>query len=877
MDFKIKDLKNILIIVLATLLLSCQKADLKNNSNLKTKVFSLDNGLNVVVTEKAESPLVSGALLIKAGSSSYSVYAGTGIAHFVEHMLFRTGRNYKGEEISRKFSSLGGYINAYTTFDYTVVHFSVGSEHLDEALEILSDMVFGAEFLNREIETERQVILKEINLGLDAPDHRLTQELFLNAYRVSNYRHPIIGYEDLLMELKPKEIYEFYKRYYSPDNMVLAVVGNTAGSDIEKIVEAHFGKYKRQRLGPEAFIEEPPQISSKRLDVDFETSVTMIAFAYRSVDMFDKDMIALDVLSAILADVPGSVLNTDLVDKKRVAYAVNAYNYTPEHDGLFIIRVDCKDENRDQAIAAVRENIEKIKKKGVSGKQLKKAKNFFLTGYYKELETNENLAGKTAVDYALTGDYNFSLHYVNAAKKLTLSQIKEAASKYLIGDNMTIVVLSRLEKKEDARQEIAPVEKPQMKVLTGGLKVILKQDKTSPLVNFRITYLGGLKDETAPLWGISNLTASLLFEGTSKYGKEEIDDLLSDWGALHSTYNGNNTFGFSIETLCDYNQNALELVEEIMLKPSFASSQIEKQKQIIKASIEQQETEPFELGYLTLKESLYPEEHPFAHSKLGDIKSIDSIMRLDIVNYYRRHLDPVQIVIAVFGNFETDEIMPRMEKIALGLEKNKLAVLPIASVWPQNVVSGKKVQKELKKEQAIVMVGYQSIGVKNEDRYALEVLTKILSGSGEKLYEKIRSKKGFSYMQGAFNTYGIDEGFYAIYVSTTLNNTEAVSSSIKQQTEFLKRRKISTEELERAKNSILGEFLLGLETNGGFACECGIDELYGFGYDFYEKYPQSIKAVTADDVEKAAEKYFLDGKSAVVVISAPIEEKELKK
>jgi len=872
MIFKTKRHENIifisvfLFISLSSLyFFSPKKASCREDFKINTRSTLLKNGLELITVEKCHTPMVSLVLIIKAGAAYPLEFSAAGTAHFVEHMLFKGSAKYTEKQINQEFSAMGGYINAYTTFDYTAVHFSVLRQHFDEALEILTDMVFNSEFLVQDVEKERQVILNEINLNLDEPSRRLTRELFLTAYQKSPYQYPIIGHKDLFVRLNRDDIYNFYKRYYCPDNMVLAIVGDINSIKAEKLVEKKFAAYKRKGLPQEISITEPRQVSFRRKDVDFPIPISKIVFAYHSVDIFSKDLFALDALSVICAGMPGSILETELVEKKKIALEVNAYNYTPEHNGLFVITVDCEPSATDEVIRSVKKIMSNLGIKGVSQLKLSKAKNYFLTDYYKKLETNEDLAKEIAVDCALVGDSNFSVTYLKSIGSLNIAQLKKAASKYFKNSNLTVVVLSEKGKQEKHKEQFSRTEKPLLKTLPGGLRVILKEDKNTPLLTFRVTYLGGLGSEVEPFWGISNLTASLFFEGTKGYNKDRIDDFLSSRGAFYTTYSGNNSFGFSVQLPCEYAKDAFKLIEEIVLETTFPSTQLEKQKRIIKAAIEKQHADVFGLSYLTLKESLYPKNYPFYHAKLGSLKSVEQISRKDVMDYYQKHLIPTRIVISVFGNFDRVKITPYLKKISLALAKKGTKFQPPQLSEGTSSLSKEQITKHLPKKQSMVLVGFKTMGLNSNDRYALEVLTKIISGSGARLYKSIRIQKGFSYTLGAFNTYGLDKGFYTIYVATTKDHAEEIIASIEKEITLLKKSDVPAEELERAKQAIIGEYLRGLQANTDFSFTCSLDELYGFGYDFYDKYRKHIEQVSAQDIRKVAERYFEKSTRVVVL------------
>jgi len=167
---------------------------------------TLDNGLTAIVKSSGKVPMAAVRLVVKAGSAAEGKYAGSGISHFVEHMLFKGTANLPVGEIEKRIKSYGGYINASTSHDTTEVYLTVEAKHLEKALSLLSDFVFNPSFSESEFQKEKEVILNEIRMGRDDPSRESSRLLWETAYSIHPYRYPVIGYEDLFRQLKKADL-----------------------------------------------------------------------------------------------------------------------------------------------------------------------------------------------------------------------------------------------------------------------------------------------------------------------------------------------------------------------------------------------------------------------------------------------------------------------------------------------------------------------------------------------------------------------------------------------------------------------------------------------------------------------------------------------
>jgi zinc protease len=271
-----------------------------------------DNGLTVLVSEMPSSPVVSVYALVKAGSATEGKFLGAGISHFLEHMLFKGTHGRNVGELASRIQSVGGTINAATSYDYTIYTITVPYESFDVALDILSDMLMNATMNPEEVERERKVIFGEMRLRRDDPDRILSELVFQNVYIRHPYRHPIIGYESLLAEVTPEDLVEYYRTFYTPNNIIFSVAGNIDDQTVLPKIQEAFQGFKRTRAITRNLPEEPTQISGRRYEEEYPTDLTRLSMSFSGVSLLHPDLYALDALAEILGSGRSSRLYVDV-------------------------------------------------------------------------------------------------------------------------------------------------------------------------------------------------------------------------------------------------------------------------------------------------------------------------------------------------------------------------------------------------------------------------------------------------------------------------------------------------------------------------------------------------------------------------------------
>lgn len=827
----------------------------------------LDNGLTVLIHEMPASPVVSVYALVKTGSATEGEFMGTGISHFLEHMLFKGTMTRKVGEIAAQIQSVGGSINAATGMDYTMYTITVPFESFDTALEVLADMLMHSVMDGVEIEKEREVIFGEMRLYKDDPGRKLNELAYQNIYIKHPYRHPIIGYKDLLVGVTREDLLEYYRSRYAPNNMIFSIAGNIREKEILPKVEGTFKDFKRQRDIVRTLPQEPPQISQRRYDEEYPTDLTRLSMAYSGVSLLDSDLYAMDVLAMILGQGDSSRLYLDIYKRQGLVYAIASSNYTPIDRGVFEIEALLEAENAEKTIKAVFKALEGIKKSGVKEDELEKAKRQVLSEHIFSLQKASRVTYSQAIDEAYAGDPQFSRKYVESVGKITNEDIKRIARQYLVEEALTIVVLKSKGKESPAAEErkgtmAGAIHKY---VLQNGLTVLLREAHELPIISMRLSMQGGTRQEDFSINGISRMMAALWDKGTNSLSAEQIAERVESLGMGIGFFSGKNSFGLEMECLSENFQEGLSLFADIVKNPVFPGDELADVKDQMRSAIRQRQDDIFQFSGLAFKDLLFL-SHPLRLDDGGTMESIDRIRRDDIVMLYRRLAVPSNMVLSVFGDIDPEETLEKLESRFGGLA-GPAVELKSAHEGPPAQPREKEIFMD--KEQAMVMMGFHGVGLKHEDRHGLEVLTAILGSSfSGRLFNGIREELGQAYSLGGYFVPAMDAGYICFYVLTAEKDIAQVQEVLRKNIKRVQEELIPGKELEDMKMYLKGTFKAGLETNAALSFASALDELYGLGFDYYQEYDRKIDTVTDQDIKRLATQYF-DLKKSVTVITRP--------
>jgi zinc protease len=364
---------------------------------------------------------------------------------------------------------------------------------------------------------------------------------------------------------------------------------------------------------------------------------------------------------------------------------------------------------------------------------------------------------------------------------------------------------------------------------------------------------------------VSLLTAKLLLKGTSTRNAEAIANEIESLGGSIESYSGNNSFGVNSEVLSTDFTTGLDLVADVILRPTFPEAVLERERQIQLAGIRAQKDELLPTASKMMRRAMFGDIGYGLHTN-GTEKSVQGIDVTDLKRFHENFVRPNNCVLAVFGDVKAEAVRAAVDKHFGTWAKggkpidNKSLAASLSEV--------KRVVETRDKKQAVMVIGFPGTTLHNDDRYALELIQEACSDLGSRVFVRIREKLGLAYYVGAQNFLGVVPGFFAFYVGTEPEKVALVEAELLKEAEALRTEGLTDEELKRAKAKVVGQKKISRQDLGTFAMNSALDEIYGLGYAHTDVEDEKYEAVTLEQAKAVAQKY-LQSSALVVAIVKP--------
>lgn len=404
---------------------------------------NLDNGLQIVaIPMDNNTNVVSVDIFYKVGSRN-EVMGKSGIAHMLEHLNFKSTKNLKAGEFDEIVKGFGGVNNAGTSFDYTHYYIKTSSKNTDKSLELFSELMQNLTLNDEEFQPERDVVAEERRWRTDNnPMGYLQFRVFNNTFIYHPYHWTPIGFMDDIKNWTIEDIKDFHSTYYQPQNAIVVVAGDIKKDDVFSYVEKHFKDIKNTKEIPSSVHTiEPKQDGERRAIINKESNVQMLAMTYHIPNFEHKDQIALSALSQLLSSGKSSILQKVLVDEKRLANSIYAYNMELKDPGVFMFMA-VANENVDalKIEKEILDIISKIQKGEIKEKELDKLKINTKADFIYSLESSSDVASLFGT-YLVRDNIKPLLEYEANLEKLKVEDIVNVAKKYLVKENSTTLIL----------------------------------------------------------------------------------------------------------------------------------------------------------------------------------------------------------------------------------------------------------------------------------------------------------------------------------------------------------------------------------------------------------------------------------------------------
>ncbi|MCX7697913.1 MAG: insulinase family protein [Candidatus Goldbacteria bacterium] len=842
-----------------------------------------DNGLTVLIYENHLAPVCALNFWVKTGAA-YEGDEEKGISHFIEHMMFKGTEKRGVGEIDKEIKALGGYNNAFTSYDATNYIIVLPSEHFEKGLEIEYDVITNSVFDEKELEKEREVILNELYMGLDRPYTFLWQKL-INLVFKSYYKDPIIGYPEILKKIKKEKLINYYKKFYSPDNLVIVIAGDVDAKKAAALIRETYGKLPKKDT--EKISKEENKINSglKYKAYSGKIDGRYLALSFNIPDALSEEIPALEILARILAGSESSILIQEIKEKKQLVDSIDTDIFVGKYGGIFVITSLFREKKYEETLQEIFSELEKIKNFGIKQEELDKVKVEIITEEAKENMKVENIALNLGY-YEILKDFNFYYEYYDRLKRVTVDDIEVVAKKYFGLNNAGIVLYyPEKEKKyfekfkdtesikdliqiKDESKE-SPVNIVNSKSLNNGIFLIHKKLNNTDIVAIDIIFKGGVIYEGGEnqgyYRGITNLMLDVMMKGTKKKNALELAKAIDALGMSIEKNIRKDCFGWGVEILNSNFEPAIELLADIIINPAFELAEIKKEKQNIINSIERIKDNPE--AYIN---KIYNEEffewHPYGFYIPGDVDSVNRIPSQKIKEWHSKYVKANNLIISVVGNIDFEKVESVIEKNFNELKFGKLPEINL----PVKITKRKKIREEiLDKNQTHILLGFLGPKMSSRDYFAFRVLDNILSGGMDsRLFSEIRDKKNLCYT--IFSTFdrNIENGSFKIYTSTDPSKGKEVIDEILKILKDLKKNGVTEEEIKSAKNFISGMFKVGMQDYAAQADSYGFYEIVGLGYKKVDEFLDEIMKVEKEDIEDIIDRY-IDTENYCLVILRP--------
>ena len=405
---------------------------------------TLKNGLKVVaIPMHNESGVISVDIFYKVGSRN-EVMGKSGIAHMLEHLNFKSTKHLKAGEFDEIVKSFGGVDNASTGFDYTHYFIKCANTHLDKALWLFAELMENLRLDDKEFQTEREVVAEERRWRTDNnPTGYLYFRLFNNTYIYHPYHWTPIGFMQDILHWSIDDIRSFHKTYYQPKNAIIVVAGDIDKDAVFEAAKKHFAHIKNCCDIPKVHQLEPQQDGAKRVYIERDTQVEMLAIAFHIPNFQSPDQVALSAISELLSSGKSSWLYKDLIDEKKMVNQIYAYNMDTKDPGIFLFLAVANPGVRAEDIEKeIWSQIEKLKSGKIAKEELEKIKINTKADFIYSMENSSNLSELFGGYYA-KGDITPLLEYEENIDKLKVETIQEVAKKYFTKKNSTTVILRK--------------------------------------------------------------------------------------------------------------------------------------------------------------------------------------------------------------------------------------------------------------------------------------------------------------------------------------------------------------------------------------------------------------------------------------------------
>lgn len=909
--------KKFFLLAFAIFLASGYSIAQKGAMQVDYEQYTLPNGLKVILHQDKSDPIVSLAIMYHVGSAREKE-GKTGFAHFFEHMLFQRSENLPRNAFFQKISALGGTFNGGTMQDGTIYYETVPRDALEKILWMESDRMgfFINTVTQSGLEREIDIVSNEKRQGVDNAPYGFTDEIIAKELYPEGhpYSWTVIGQLADLRAATLDDVKEFYATYYIPQNATLVLTGDFDPQTARQLIEKYFGEIKPGTM-PEQIHPRNAVLTGTEKFVfeDDYAKLPALTVVYPTVESYNKDENALNMFMTLMSSGKNSPLYKVIVEEKKLAPRVRAYNNSMELAGTAEIQVTpFEGKTLEEVNNAIAEAFALFEKEGVDVSEMEKQKISMETDLYNMMESSMNKAMLLAMGNVLGGSPDAMLKQLNGYKNLKKEDIIRVYEKYFKGkpylalsvvpkghkelavknsteasvvkenvaeqtmksqdgaivDDSYEFTPSRIDRsKEPGFLPNAPsftLPAIWTKELANGIKVQGITNNEIPMVTFSLTLGGGRFFDPKDKPGLAYLTAALMNEGTAYRTPVQLSKDIAMLGANIRVRTNNENIIISGNCLARNLPKVMALVEEMILSPRYDPNELDKLKANIKVQMKQNSVNPQYIAFMAGNKLLYGADSPLAVPTYGTEEAIDAITLEDIKNHYNSFTTPALCDFNIVGSISQKEA----EKALASLAKKwtgKEVKIPAPAIGKQADANTIYFIDQPDAQQSYILVLKKGPRDTDKDFILCNIVNHRLgSGSNGELFDVLRLKKGYTY--GAYSDFSGDK------YTGTFQATSSVQSSVTREAVDLFNDVIrnyganfTQEQLDATKEAMIKEKVTSMETQGSkLSILDNISE--GKPQDYLLQEEQAIRDITLEQFKAIAAKYLKSDELIYVIV-----------
>ncbi len=860
--------------------------------------YKMNNGLRVLLFPDQSKPQVTVNVTYLVGSR-HEDYGETGMAHLLEHLVFKGTPKHK--DIPKELKDHGAFFNGTTWFDRTNYFetMTASDENLEWALDMEADRMINSFISAEDLESEMTVVRNEFEMGENSPTSVLMKRVMSASYQWHNYGQTTIGARADLENVPIDKLQAFYREYYQPDNAVLLVVGKFEEERTIELIKKHFGAIPRpERVLNTTYTREPTQDGEREVSLRRVGDVQALAAMYHICAMAHPDYAPLSILTEVLTSEPAGRLYTSLVEEKKTT---NAWGWTAglNEPGFIYFGADVlKDKDLEDAKSAMMATLDGIKDNPPTSEEVERAKTTLLKQY--ELSFNDSRrVGVFVSNYIAAGDWRLAFLDRDRVKEATVEDVIRVAEKYLKPSNRTSGKFIPEENPERVEIPEAPEIMSLVADYKGGEAIsqgeafdptpaniegrLIREVKPNKIdyafmpketrgdaVQAVLTFKYGTKGSLGDNAWLPNLTGALLDRGTSTQTRQEISDAFDNMKAnvRISAYYG--TLSVRIETEREHLADVIRQVGKVIKDPAFSEEEYGKLVDEELAQIEEQKSQPMALAQQEIGRinNPYPKSDIRYNSTFDeDIEMIKSISIDDVKTFYNDFFGANNATATVVGDFDKEEIHAALEA-EFGDWKSSKPYKRMNAILYEVDAQNKNIETPDKANAGFFAGSTFAMKDDDADYPALMIANYIFGGGGlsSRLANRIRQEDGLSYGVGSYmnaNPY-VEKttwGAYAIYAP---ENKDALEKAFTEELAKALKDGFTDEEVADAKKGWIQNQEVSRSQDGYLTNTINSyleqDRTMMWNADLEER----VSKLTPADINNAFKKYIIPSKISYV-------------